>query len=138
MAHRPGPAGERSKQAAGCQNQGRKGRRAEGSRSRPGHGVVDEYTKRVALLQRYFHSLEQVDRIEKAQAANSDKRGQVARLETKAEVDAETTREIGQEKQLAEERVKSGLAGLEQEKARISVMREDTVAQVDARVKAET
>jgi len=103
-----------------------------------GQGLVDDYTKRVALLQRYFHSLEQVDRIEKAQAANSDKRGQVARLETKAEVDAETTREIGQEKQLAEERVKSGLAGLEQEKARISVMREDTVAQVDARVKAET
>ena len=42
------------------------------------------------------------------------------------------------EKQLAEERVKTGMAGLEQEKARVSVMREDTEAQVDARVKAAT
>jgi hypothetical protein len=102
-----------------------------------GQGLIDEYTKRVALLTHYHHSLEQVDHTEKALDANSGKRGQVARLETKAEVDAETTREIGQEKQLAEERVKTGLAGLEQEKARISVMREDTEAQVDARVKAE-
>jgi hypothetical protein len=104
---------------------------------RYGPAWADDYTKRVALLQQYSHSLEQVDRTEKALDANSGKRGQVARLETKAEVDAETTREIGQEKQLAEERVKTGLAGLEQEKARISVMREDTEAQVDARVKAE-
>ena len=73
--------------------------------------------------------------IEKAQKENSDKHGQVARLETKKEVDAETTREIGQEKQLADERVKTGMAGLEQEKARVSVMREDTEAQVDARVR---
>jgi hypothetical protein len=103
-----------------------------------GVGFIDDYTQRVALLTEYLHSLDQVGRIEKAQKENSEKRETVARLETKKEVDAETARDIGLEKQLAEEREKTGLAGLQKEKARISVMREDTEAQVDAQVRAAT
>jgi len=103
-----------------------------------GQGLKDEYNERITLLKEYYHSLEQVDHIEKSLKENNDKRGQVARLETKKEVDAETTRDIGLEKQLAEEREKTSLAGLEKEKARIGVMREDTEAQVDAQVRAAT
>ncbi len=103
-----------------------------------GPGLVDEYTQRVALLTEYYHSLEQVDRIEKDLDANADKKGEVARLETRKEQDQQTTKSIDGEKRLAEERVKTSLAGLEQEKARIGAMREDTVEEVGASITAET